>query len=322
MIERRDFLRLCGAGALALVLPGDSRSAAAGKPLRGIFPIAQTPFTSAGALDVDALAEQVRFLDRGGVHGCVWPQLASEWATLKREERQAGAEAITATGKKLKPAIVIGVQAEDAEAAVRYARHAEKAGADAVIALPPPKQSDPKVLLDYYRRIGAATPLPLFAQAVGSMSVDLLVELWQTVPTLRYVKDEAGQPLLRIAPLRERTKGELKIFTGGHGKTLIDEMRRGFEGTMPAASFADLYAGAWDRWHAGQTAEAMEIFARAAVLINEISAFGLESMKYILVQRGVFKTYSVREAQHDHLDEEGKKVLRELLDFARPYLKA
>ena len=36
------------------------------------------------------------------------------------------------------------------------------------------------------------------------MSVDLLVEMFKTIPTLRYVKDEAGDPLERIAELRQK----------------------------------------------------------------------------------------------------------------------
>ena len=77
-------------------------------------------------------------------------------------------------------------------------------------------------------------------------------------------------------------KGELHVFTRPHGKTLIDEMRRGFSGSMPAASFADIYA-------AGKQAEALEIFGRTSMPINEISSYGLESLQYILLRRGVFK---------------------------------
>ena len=64
---------MLGAGAVSL-----HSTAAAAKPLRGIFPIAQTPFTDSNQLDLDVLADHVRFLDRMRVHGCVWPQNASE----------------------------------------------------------------------------------------------------------------------------------------------------------------------------------------------------------------------------------------------------
>src|SRR5437762_4770936 len=115
-LNRRGFVRAVHAGTvLAAVgaLRAKDESAATHKPLRGIFPIAQTPFTESDKLDLNSLVEQVRFIDRGRVHGFVWPQLASEWSTLAEQERLEGAEAIASEGKKLTPAIVIGVQAKD-----------------------------------------------------------------------------------------------------------------------------------------------------------------------------------------------------------------
>jgi 4-hydroxy-tetrahydrodipicolinate synthase len=299
--------------------------ASGSKPLRGIFPIAQSPFTAADKLDLDCLVEQVRFLDRGRVHGCVWPQIASEWSTLTQSERLAGAEALISTGGKLRPAIVIGVQAPDVATAVKYAKHAAKAGADALISLPP-AGADAQALVEYYKTIGSATSLPLFAQAVGDLSVDQLVAMYKAVPTLRYVKDEAGQPLERIGPLREKSGDELKVFTGMHGKTLIEEMIRGFSGSMPAAGFADLYASAWDLWHEGKRREAVDMFGKAAILIQEVTVYGTESLKYILCLRGVFKTYGTRErgkaAARTRLDEGSKKVLAQMIGLMKPYFRA
>ncbi len=317
---RREFLRLLSAGALGGAM---ARVPAAGsKPLRGIFPIAQTPFTDSDKLDLDTLAREVKFIDRTGAHGFVWPQLASEYATLTESERMAGAEAILASAKGLRVAIVIGVQAPEAPAAVKYARHAEKLGADAIIALPPVAK-DPDSVLDYYREIGKATDLPLFAQAVGNMSVEFVLRLSKAVPTLTYVKDEAGSPLARIGPLRQQSGDRLKVFTGSHGITLIDEMHRGSSGNMPASAFADIYASVWDLWQAGKHAEAMDRFGKALLFITETQAYGLASVKYILHLRGVFPNWAVRGKDgRAPLDESAKQMLREMLDFAKPYLRA
>jgi dihydrodipicolinate synthase/N-acetylneuraminate lyase len=314
-VSRRLFLQISAVLTAAAATPP-----AAGKPLRGIFPIAQTPFTAENKLDLEVLVAQLHFLDRCGVHGVVWPQLASEWDTLSETERMAGMEALASEGKKLRPAIVLGVQAADAAAAIRYARHAEKVGADAVIALPPPGDFDHKALIYYYKGIGAATPLPLFAQAVGKLTVDQVVEFSRAVPTLKHVKDEAGEPLLRIGPLVEKSAGALSVFTGGHGRTMLDEMSRGSSGSMPAASFADLYVAAWDLWQAGKRKEAMEVFSKTSMLINEVQAYGIESLKYILLLRGVFKTWHVRKGG-GKLDAAGRKMLTEMLEFARPHLR-
>jgi dihydrodipicolinate synthase/N-acetylneuraminate lyase len=205
-------------------------------------------------------------------------------------------------------------------------------GANAIISLPPADDKDPRAVVDYYRRVGAATDLPLFAQAVGNMSVATLIEMYKTIPTFRYVKDEAGQPLFRIQALREQSSNQLKVFTGGHGRTMIDEMNRGFSGTMPAASFADLYASAWDSWQEGKQKESIEMFGRASMLISEVTVYGIESLKYILQLRGVFQTYKTREARNSvqsaaaglggHLDEKGKETIRQMLDEVKPWLKS
>jgi 4-hydroxy-tetrahydrodipicolinate synthase len=340
--DRREFLQLLGVGALGFAVPGWrilGGEAPRSKPLRGIFPVAQTPFTESNKLDLDSLIEEVRFVDRGGVHGFVWPQMASEWMTLSEAERLEGNEAIASTGKKLRPAIVIGVQAPNVATAVKYAKHAEKVGADAIISLPPSENSDPKTDLEYYKAVGAATSLPLFVQAVGNMGVDLLLEMYKAIPTFRYVKDEAGAPLMTVAPLRERSSDQLKIFSGSHGRDLLDEMRRGFSGCMPAAPFADLYAQTWNLWHEGKHDEALAMHARTLLILTEVLSHGPESVKYVLCLRGVFKTYGLRTRQSPgfasaakvaaggdqpeaYLDEEGKQALRDTLNYLKPYLKA
>jgi 4-hydroxy-tetrahydrodipicolinate synthase len=329
--NRRELFHLLSsgvAGALTARASAAAVPAAAAKPMAGIFPIAQTPFTDSGELDTDALVEELRFIHRGGVHGFVWPQLASEWDTLTEDERLAGAEALGAAARNLRPTLVLGVQGPGAGAAVKYAKHAAKAGANAIISLPPPGESEPGALLAYYKEVGAATPLPLFVQAIGQMSVEAIVEMYRAIPTLRYVKDEAGQPLRRIRSFREKTSDELRVFTGGHGRTLIDEMIRGFSGSMPAASFADVYAAAWDQWHAGRKKESVTTFANAALLIHEVSAYE-DGMKYILELRGVFRGHAMRPrksgsataSQRFLLDETGKQVFRELLQLMKPYLR-
>ena len=78
-LRRRDFLRTMAVGAIAQSLAQRS-SAASAKPMRGLFPIGQTPCTPDNKLDLDCLAAEVKFCNRGGVHGFVWPQIASGWA--------------------------------------------------------------------------------------------------------------------------------------------------------------------------------------------------------------------------------------------------
>ncbi len=86
--------------------------------------------------------------------------------------------------------------------------------------------------------------------------------MFDTIPTFRYVKDEAGDPLERVTEIRRRTAGELNCFSGNGVATMITEMERGFAGHCPFVSLADLYASAYDSCHAGKVREAFDQFGR------------------------------------------------------------
>jgi dihydrodipicolinate synthase/N-acetylneuraminate lyase len=223
----------------------------------GLVPDRPNAFYPDDKLDLDCLAAEVKFCNRGGVRGFVWPQIASGWSTLSERERLDGAEAVMAAGNSGKTSLVIGVQTKgtDLDGALRYAKHAAKAGADAIISLPPENAGE-QAMIDYYKAIGTVTELPLIVQSQGDMSVDLIIRLFEQIPTMKCVKDEAGNPLTRITQIRERTKDRLAVFSGNGVRTLIDEMRLGFSGHCPTTGLADIYQQAFDLWHSGNQREA------------------------------------------------------------------
>ena len=316
MNTRRDFLF-----ALTAVRAATS-AAVSDADFHGVFPIMQTPYTESGAVDFNVLAEETSWLSRTGAHGMVWPQLASEYMRLTLDERMEGMTTIMEAGRDLKPKIVLGVQAGDAATAVRYAEHARDLQPDAIIALPPRQgdKQDLDAVTDYYVAVGRASDLPMFIQAVGEMPVEYVLGLAEKVPTLRFVKDEAGHTLTRISEFRSTPKAP-GIFTGGHGRTLIDEMARGSQGNMPAASWVDLYASCWDLWHEGREGEAIDIFSKALLYITQAQAYGLASLSYVLHLRGVFKNWKVRNPEQRPLDNDAQEALRRTFEFVRPFLR-
>jgi dihydrodipicolinate synthase/N-acetylneuraminate lyase len=113
--DRRQFLTALSATATLAAMPRIAQAAAPAKRLAGVFPIAFTPINERNEVNYDALAAQVTFCRRGGVHGLAWPQIASGWTVLSKEERTRGAEAIIAAAKGGSTAIVIGVQSNTAD---------------------------------------------------------------------------------------------------------------------------------------------------------------------------------------------------------------
>ena len=218
---------------------------------------------------------------------------------------------------------MIGVQnvEADVETSVRYAKSAATRGADAIISLPPRGKSDVQII-DHYNAVGAATSLPLIAQAVGSISMELLVTLFREVPTLKALKDEAGNPLLRAKQLISETGGKLADFSGGGGRTMLTEMHLGFSGCCPYVGLADLYQRSFNLWHGGREREAFDMLGRISAF-NEIPG----SNEYILVVRGTFPDTAVmrRAAGHPRtlLDSDQKEFIRDAwIRFLRPYLRA
>jgi 4-hydroxy-tetrahydrodipicolinate synthase len=326
--NRREFF--AAAAAAGSILSPPRAWARIDRKLEGIFPIMQTPFTDAGALDTDTLAREVQFLDRIGVQGMVWPQLASEYGSLSYEERIAGAEAIMQANRALnaRPAVVIGVQAADIESAVKYARHADKLAADAIVAIPldggksDGGKNDARQM-EYYSAIGAACSRPLIVQAIGDMSVDLVLRMAAKIPTLRYVKDEAGTTLPRLTEYRKRGQILAGVFTGKHGPTLVDEFARGAVGNMPAAGFADLYVAVWQAWKNGKRDEALDDFAKTLLLISDAQAYGVPGQKYILELRGVFRNSKCRTMPATAVfDEEAKEAIRRTVSHAQRWFKS
>jgi 4-hydroxy-tetrahydrodipicolinate synthase len=322
VLSRRRLLAALPAAAFGL---GRALSAPSGKPMRGIFPIMATPYTAAGAVDFDDLAREVQFLERCGVHGMVWPQLASEYASLTREERLRGMEVLARAAAGGKAALVLGVQGPNTDAALEYLRAAEKLDPDAVIAIPPREAKSLEDVRAYYRALAGATKRPLWIQTTGGAAglipaVEMLVELAREFPHCGYVKEEASPVIERMTALVAARPAVKAVFSGNGGRGLLLEMRLGFDGTMPGAPIADLYPQIWDHYQAGRREKAREIFALLTLMLNlEQQVPG--TRPYLFKKRGVFKTAVSRQEKRELSPDQTAEI-----DFhfaaLGPYLRA
>jgi dihydrodipicolinate synthase/N-acetylneuraminate lyase len=323
VFDRRHFLAATASMASMVITPRPV-VAAGSQGFHGIYPIAWTPCTPDGALDLSGMTAQVAFCRRGGVAGLVWPQNASAWATLSEQEWTNGTRALLSAAKGGETKVVIGVQTVggDTEKSVRYAKLAAAEGANGIISLPPENVPEAQVVA-YYKAIGAATPLPLMMQAVGTASVEMIVELSKQVPTLKAVKDEAGDPLARAPQILKGTNGRLADFSGNGGHTMLAEMGLGFSGSCPYVGLADLYQSCFDLWQSGNRKAAFDMFGRISAF-NSIPG----SNEYVLVARGVFSEDTVlRKAAGAHaapiLEPRQKQFIRDAMEhFLKPYARA
>jgi 1-pyrroline-4-hydroxy-2-carboxylate deaminase len=289
---------LVGPGS-AVLFPKLVLSGREPKPMRGAFPIMATPYTESKAVDYEDLAREVEFMARCGVQGMVWPQSASEYTKLTKEERMKGMGVLAGAVKGKKPALVLGVQGANTEEMLEYARHAETLEPDAVIAIPPAEGRSLDEFRAYYRALCRTARRPVFIQtSAGPKDVepttDFIVELAREFPNFGYVKEELNPLIPRMLEMAKHRPAVKALFSGSGGWPY--EMRLGFDGMMPGAPYADIYAQLWELHEAGQTRKVRELFSKLLLMTTlERQIPGMRL--YMMKRRRVFKTMLSRRTE-------------------------
>jgi len=269
--------------------------------LEGVYPIVATPFRPDGAPDLADLARLVDWIVRAGVDGIVFPGVASEFETLKPDERRVLVEAVAKANAGRVP-FVVGVSSADAATSEALAKHATSVGAAAVMAMLPPALKDaPDAQVDYYRRI-AATGVAIILQnapppAGCGLAPERVAEIVAAVPGVAYVKEETlpcGQRITKLAALAP--KGLRGIFGGAGGRYITDELARGACGTMPACELVDLHVKQFALHRAGDAKGVRRLFDRMLPLLNFQAVFRMAMTKEVLRRRGVIHATHVRAA--------------------------
>jgi 4-hydroxy-tetrahydrodipicolinate synthase len=292
-------------------------------PFRGVFVILATPFSDDGSLDEDGLKAEVEFSIAAGAHGLVSPVNASEFSALSDPERLRVIEVVGQTVRDRLP-FVAGVSGVSAQVAVWIARHAGEAGADAVIAMPPYIAKPPADgVWAYYEALARETELPIFIQnyplPIGvPMSPALLGQLSREIERVLYIKEEVPPVthsiMADIAACGDSVEG---VFGGAAGRFMMDEMRRGAAGTMPACDATDVHAAVWNAYQAGDVSGAREVFNRLLPLLNFEMLHSVRAYKEVLRRRGVIRSAYVRAPMTGPLDAQDHVELDAILSDIR-----
>lgn len=167
-------------------------------PFSGVISAMITPFDQDGEqIRQDSLATLVEQGIADGLAGFVPCGGTGEFAALSADERRAVIEATVAqvSGRAV---VVAQIGAPSTRAAVANARHAEQAGADAImVATPYYEPLDLDGAFRYLEKVAEATSLPIcvynFPPAMGvTWGRDSLVRLKERIPQVELVKDSSG----------------------------------------------------------------------------------------------------------------------------------
>jgi 4-hydroxy-tetrahydrodipicolinate synthase len=183
---------------------------------RGSFTALVTPFRN-GALDEKALRDLVDWQIAEGTNGLVPVGTTGESPTLSHEEHKRVVEWCTEQARRRVP-VVAGAGSNSTAEAIELARHAEAAGADAVLVVTPyynkPTQEG---LYQHYKAINDAIAIPIIiynipARSVIDMSVETMARLFE-LPNITGVKDATAN-VARVCQQRAAMGDGLNQLSG------------------------------------------------------------------------------------------------------------
>jgi 5-dehydro-4-deoxyglucarate dehydratase len=182
------------------------------------FPV--TPFRPDLSLDLEGLRANLRALVAHPLAAVVAAGGTGEMYSLTPEEH---GQVVEATAEELdgRVPLIAGVGFNGAVAAA-MAQRAARAGADAILALPPYyPHADDEGLLEYYAGVGAATPRPLlvYSRDWVNPSPAWVERLAQRAPTLFAWKEGQGD-VRRYQQIMQRLGGRLH-WIGGVGDDCV-----------------------------------------------------------------------------------------------------
>ncbi len=273
---------------------------------RGPFPILSTPFTNSGDVDFEVLAREARFADWCESPGMIWPQSNDSVDLLTQNEKLEGMEVLAKTSRNLKTtALCLGVQGEDTDDMLVYAKHARKLSPTAIISRPPDTGKTQEDLRQYWRALASViTEQPVMIQTTArrggvSPSTELLIELAEEFPNFGYVKEESNPVIPRVRKLLE-SPSIRSVFSARGAYGWLYESRLGTEGLVTERlAYADILAKIWKLMRSGDDpAMLKDMYSKLTLMFNlsqthpgNLRGYSL----YLLKMRGVFNTMVSRQ---------------------------
>ena len=186
------------------------------KIFKGIMPALITPLTDDGNVNEKSARELIEFQLSQGADGFYVVGSTGEGLVLPEEKRMEMLEIAVSQVAGRKP-IICHVAAMNFEEAIRLSKHAEKAGADAVSALPPLFfHYTVDDIYNYYKTLATATGLPFVmynhVSAAGGLSAAAVARMFE-IDNVTGVKWTVPN-YYELMRLKDMTNGEMNVING------------------------------------------------------------------------------------------------------------
>jgi 2-keto-3-deoxy-L-arabinonate dehydratase len=269
----------------------------------GVFPIAPTPFTDAGDLDLDGQRRVLDCMVDQGVDGiCILANYSEQFLLSDRERDTLLDLCMTHVAGRVP--VIVTCSHFSTRIAVERGRAAAAAGAAMLMLMPPYHgaglRADDQGIVEHYARVAEAAAIPVMVQDAPlsgvTMSVPLLVRLATEIPGVRCFKIEVPGAATKLRSLIEAGGDVIEgPFDGEEAITLMADLEAGATGTMPSALLPDLIKPVVELFAQGHREEAEAAYARILPLINyENRQCGLRATKAVMMEGGVIRSDAVR----------------------------
>lgn len=295
-------------------------------PLTGVFPIAPTPFTPEGDLDLPGMRRVLDCMVDQGVDGlCILANYSEQFLLTDAERDTLLRLACEHVAGRVP--VIVTCSHYATRIAVERARAAAAAGAAMLMLMPPyhgaTLRADEAGTLEQFRRVTEAARLPLMVQDAPlsgvSLSPAFLARLAREVPLAAYFKIEMPFAAAKLRALIAQGGGAIAgPFDGEESITLMADLDAGATGTMPSALLPDLIREVVVHHREGRRGDAARAYARILPLINyENRQCGLRATKTVMMEGGVIASDAVRHPL-EPLHPATRAGLLELAAEARP----
>jgi 4-hydroxy-tetrahydrodipicolinate synthase len=247
----------------------------------GIWPMLYSFFREDGNLDRNAMRCQVQACLTQNIQGLAVLGLATEVHKLTSDEQLKILKWAVEDLQGRLP-LAVTVSGPDASTQLQFAKKASDLGANWLILQPPSRRPlSEEECFDHFSEVMSSIQLPIAIQnapeylGVG-LSIPKIIDLNQRHSHFKLLKGEGSA--VEVEQLVKALKSKMQVFNGRGGIELVDSLRAGCAGLIPAPELVDRQVQIYEFWRDGLAEEAEALQKEILPMI----VFNMQTIPHLL----------------------------------------
>ena len=184
---------------------------------KGVYPALLTPFKADDSIDFDMFKLNANTQLDAGIDAMIIGGSLGEASTLSREEILDLLRFAKHSLNRPVP-VIINIAEQSTQVAVRFAREAEKNGADGLMLLPPMRyKADERETVEYFKKIAGETSLPIMIyNNPVDYKIEVTLDMFQeltVIPNIQAVK-ESTRDVSNVTRMKNQFGDRFRILCG------------------------------------------------------------------------------------------------------------